>query len=182
MSHPFHGVVSTRPAGAVEQEKNHYFSNAKNRRRVITKIATTMKKLALLLILGFINSCRSPEPESVLVGSWAWEKSVGGFTGADVISGTDRRIDTFTNRGTYESKLDGALRMTADYTFKPSGFSGPGAFPYTLLLTNITVYQPGKSVARLDSLSYIVSTINQQQLSYFDAGWSDGYSHLFQRR
>lgn len=134
------------------------------------------------MVLGFINSCHSREPEPLLVGSWAWDKSVGGFTGNTVVSGTDRRIDTFTNRGKYESKSDGVLQMTADYAFKPSGFNSPDAFPYKLLLTNINIYQPGKSVVRLDSLNYIVSTINQQHLTYFDADWSDGYSHFFQRR
>lgn len=141
-----------------------------------------MKALTYLLCLvTCFWSCKSNEPDPLIVGQWLWQQSSGGIAGWTIKPKNNERVVLgFSREGTFSVKQNDSLRLSGSYhlgKIKSIYTSGEATGIY---LDNIVNHEPKSIGFPLLTGSLVITKLTTQELEVGDNVY-DGYGSSFNR-
>ncbi len=150
-----------------------------------------MKKLLhylLFLLFLLFAGCKSDvDPDQLIIGSWIWEETRGGWNGINVSTpGSNEVITTFFRSGSYDKRTNGVLSEKGKFKLETKTYTdrrGQTQTSESFSLLNRILYEAdGKTVRFTISESiYTPLEVSPTQLVYADI-ISEGDTHRYRRK
>ena len=136
--------------------------------------------LFIILMSGFLTGCSQKETQPLLIGSWLWEGSSGGFGGAIIKPKPNERVVLeFSDNGQFSLRKNDTLVLggTFQLTKERSIYSGKEA--PKIEVSDVKNSGQVKSLPPV-SIRGVITTLSISQLSIGDNAY-DGYGSSFVR-